>query len=58
MKDLIKLFIFAFWITLCIWAWVDYEYHKAHTIVLDTIVVIPKNGEITEDDYTAAAVEG
>lgn len=45
MKDLIKLFIFAFWITLCIWAWVQYEYKKAHTIALAPIVVTPKNGE-------------
>lgn len=44
MRDLIRLFIFACWVTLCIWAWVDYEYRKAHTIVLDTIVVTPKDG--------------
>jgi hypothetical protein len=45
MRDLIRLFIFACWVTLCIWAWVQYEYKKAHTIVLDPIVVTPKSGE-------------
>lgn len=44
MRDLIRLFIFACWVTLCIWAWVDYEYRKAHTITLDPIVVTPKDG--------------
>ena len=44
MRDLIRLFIFACWVTLCIWAWVDYEYRKANTIILDTIVVTPKDG--------------
>ena len=45
MRDLIRLFIFACLVTLCIWAWVDYEYRKAHTITLDPIVVTPKDGE-------------
>ena len=39
MRDLIRLFIFACWVTLCIWAWVQYEYKQAHTIVLKPIVV-------------------
>jgi hypothetical protein len=43
--NLTKIFIFACWVTLCIWAWVDYEYKKAHTIVLDTIVVTSESGE-------------
>lgn len=45
MRDLIRLFIFACWVTLCIWAWVDYEHRKATTITLDPIVVTPKDGE-------------
>lgn len=45
MRDIIRLFIFAFWVTLCIWAWVEYEYKKANTITLDPIIVTPNSGD-------------
>jgi hypothetical protein len=41
MKDLIRLFIFAFWVTLCIWAYVNHKHNESITIHVPEIVVTP-----------------
>jgi len=44
MKDLIRLFIFAGWVTLCIWVYVDHKHKESITITVPEIVVTPNKG--------------
>jgi len=44
MIELRKLFLFAVWVTLVIWAVVEYNYAEKHTVA-PTIVVTPLSGD-------------
>lgn len=48
MKDLLKLFVFAFWVTLCIWVYVNHKHTESTTIHVPEIVVTPNN-EVTDE---------
>lgn len=39
-RDLIRMFILAIWLTLCIWAYVEYKYREKYTVVAPTVTVV------------------
>lgn len=45
---LIKMFIFACWLTLCIWAYVEYTYEEKYTIHAPEVTVVAHPEQLGE----------
>lgn len=45
---LIKMFIFALWLTLCIWAYVEHAYEEKYTIRAPEVTVVAHPEQIGE----------
>lgn len=45
---LARMFIFAIWVTLCIWAYVEHAYEEKYTLRVPEIIVVPHPEQLGE----------